>query len=38
MHFFKIMICDLLIYTMDHPDFIVYSSMEKSIGVIRVKT
>ena len=29
----EIITCDLSIYTMDHPDFIVCSFMEKSIGL-----
>ena len=29
-------ICDPLIYTIDHPDFNVYSLMENSIGLKRV--
>ena len=35
--FLKIITCDPSIYTMDHPDFIVCSFMENSIGVKRVK-
>ena len=32
----EIMTCDPSIYTMNHPDFIVYSFMETSIGMKRV--
>ena len=35
--FLKIITCDLSIYTMDHPDFIVCSFMENSIGLKSVK-
>ena len=35
--FWKNITGDPSMYTMDHPDFTVYSSMEKSIGVKRVK-
>ena len=35
--FGKIINCDPSIYTMDHPDFIVCSFMENSIGSKRVK-
>ena len=34
---FDIITCDPSTYTMDHPDFIVCSFMESSIGLKRVK-
>ena len=34
--FFEIITCEPLIYTMDHPDLIVCSCMEKSIGLRKV--
>ena len=33
---FEIITCDASIYTMDHPDFIACSFMEKPIGLKRV--
>ena len=32
-YFLQIITCDPSIYTMDHPDFIVSSLMEDSIGI-----
>ena len=36
-YFFGIIACDPSIYTMDHPDFIAYSFMERSTSLKRVK-
>ena len=35
-YFMEIITCDLLIYTMDHPNFIVCSFTEHSIGLKQV--
>ena len=37
MVYLEIITCDSSIYTMDHPDFIVYGFMENSILVKKVK-
>ena len=36
-YFLEIITCEPSLYTMDHPDFIVCSFMEKPIGLKKVK-